>query len=300
MADDEVYWSLLQALAYALTRDEGFADALADAADPGSRQVDIKIAIKIAMLNRAGRDIKAELRKIARWDSALMSRPAEMISADVTEGRIEAGVEYYSSPLPARSFSLEHYFVDLFRAGRIKTIGKGLGDTEWRALSPVQWNDLELSHHVLEESVGVESSVLVATPIKRRGVPSGPEEYLLIQILKAAVLREFPAEPPAEAASSEATEQTADPLVEGAAPEQTAEPPIMTDEQIKAEIHAVEKKEGHLTLRRAREIFAANNGPGNVPNNVPPGFRRPTRNKVDQVWRTLNPDAESGRPSKQK
>jgi hypothetical protein len=96
------------------------------------------------------------------------------------------------------------------RTGRVASLGRRPGEAEWRALSPADWNDLELSHRVLEETEGeherlgqalsegasfepsspIGRSVLVATRIKRRGIPEGPQECLLIQVSRADILRE--------------------------------------------------------------------------------------------------------------
>jgi hypothetical protein len=154
---------------------------------------------------------------------------------------------------PSR-FKIEEHFEKLLRTGKLRSQGRRPGKIKYRALSAVDWNDLKIERQDHGDHVWVA--------LERTGKTSGltPKQFLLIQIPQADVLRQFPA-------------------------------PRMIDEQIKAFLVATQKKEGRLTLTKARKI---------VPQNVPLGYQQPIRENIDRQWRALNPGAEPGRPKKQK
>jgi hypothetical protein len=234
----EAYWLVEQAIAWALTRDLEFVEQIAGSADPGSLALSAEIGLRQVKLKARGRDINLEL-----WDANLWSiSPAE------------TGMRVSASGWP-QAFPIRQHFENLLRAGRLRSVGTRPGETESRALSPADWNNLELTHVVLTEHGSARDllrqqqllangslpprrqglsegrslefpglnppSVLVARPRARRGVPQSSPDPFLIQISKADALREFPAEPPVEVAAAGAA---------AGAPIAADEPPAQPDE----------------------------------------------------------------------
>jgi hypothetical protein len=237
-----------------------FVEQIAGSADPGS--FGGQIALRQARLKRGGRDINLELWSESGWSIS----PAE------TGVRVGAAVDSQGEIVSRwpDAFPIQPHFENLLRAGRLRSLGKRLGETEWRALSPADWNDLELTHLVLTEHGSGRDllrqqqllangslppwrqllsegrslefpgfnppSVLVARPIARRGVPQSSPDPFLIQISKADSLREFPAEPPVDAAA----EAEGAPKVEAA----IAAPREPTDDELNDVISAEQAKRG--------------------------------------------------------
>jgi hypothetical protein len=238
----EVFWLISQAIGWALTRDRELAEQIGGSSDPGS--FGTQIAFLQSELRRKGRDINLELWKASGWTIPSPSggpiRGIPFSSGDpiedfdtitVFDAKMEGKTPVLSNVAEIandrlRTFPIEHYLETLLRGGKLASLGRRLGEAEYRPLSPADWNDLELTFQVLEGN----ESVLVATPIRRRGIPeSSPGECLLIQVRKADVLREFPTEPPVDEAPPPGAEATA----EKRAP---------TDDEIDAVIKAAEKR----------------------------------------------------------
>jgi hypothetical protein len=261
----EVYWLIQQAIAWALTRDLEFVEQIAGSSDPGSLALTTEIALRQVKLKARGRDIKQEL-------------------LDASGG---------SSRWPD-GFDIRQHFENLLRAGRLRSVGTRPGETESRALSPADWNNLELSHVVLTEHGSARDllrqqqllangslppwrrglsedrslefpglnppSVLVARPIARRGVPQSSPDPFLIQISKADALREFPAEPPV--------------------------PGLLSDDELDAIIGMEEKKRGKRLTR--------NGGPKIVKEILKDTYPQLTEMRIRGRIIALHPDATSG------
>jgi hypothetical protein len=218
-----VYLLVEQAIAWALTRDWELVELIGGSSDPGS--FDTKIAKCQVALKAKGRDVNVELWKvigrtapsgdtITIFDAKMEGRTVVLSNfAEIADDRL-------------RRFPIKDRLAELARAGRLASLGKRLGEAEWVELPPAKWNDLELSPRALEGSIS--KSVLVATPIRRRGIPeSSPGECFRIQFAQAGLLREFPPEPPVVVAA-EAEVASASPRLG------------LTDEQLKEAILGLE------------------------------------------------------------
>jgi hypothetical protein len=233
----DVYWSLYQAIVWALTRDPILVDEAAGQSKHAG--FDVKVAMCQEKLKRAGRDINLELWKASGWP--MLPAPG----FGVTEVTDPKGVDSYSSQWPPWFHRTNEYLVALMRKGRINSRAKRPGEAEYSALSSADWNDLEISE---KDGLTVAKSIL----------PTTYGGYRFVQVPQTDVLREFPAEPP----------------VADAAPEAEAAPTARrsSNREIKTLLLAAEEKEGRLTQKRALEIV-----PGNAPPGYPQAPRAAVR-----------------------
>jgi hypothetical protein len=135
-----VYWLVEQAIVWALTRDLAFVEQVGGRADPGSPAV----AIRQVALRRGGRDINAELWKVSGWTVPSGDTITTFdVKKEEDQTHVLSNFEDIADDRPPR-FPIADYLTALAREGRLASLGRRPGEAEWRALSPVEWNDLEL------------------------------------------------------------------------------------------------------------------------------------------------------------
>ena len=184
-AHRETYWSLDQAVAWALTRDS----ALVSWASKPSNFINrvflaSRIALAQTLAKAAGRDVNAEL-----WQAS--GRPpqflAEVLSAEKIENELIVKLPPFDDS-DAESwtrlalFPIQEYLVDLLRSGTIASLGKPPREIRFQDLSAADWKALEIS-----ESGGV----LVAVSQE----PDLREKCLYVLVSREDVQREFPSVP---------------------------------------------------------------------------------------------------------
>jgi hypothetical protein len=177
------YWSLDQAKAWALTR---HPELVSWAAKPANFKgapaaLAARVGLYLQRARRQGQDVNAEL-----WRTSGRPLPIESPSArnDEPEGFSEHGPDdsqRQEEPDGDESalarfplFPIEDHFVQLLRAGRIKSLGKRPSETRHQELSAADWMGLEIA-----ELVGISVAKSEAT-------------CLFVMLFQPDVLREFP------------------------------------------------------------------------------------------------------------
>jgi hypothetical protein len=185
-AHRETYWSLDQAVVWALTRDSA---VVSWASKPSNFINPVLLASRIALAQTlakaAGRDVNAEL-----WQAS--GRPpqflADVLSAEKIENELIVKLPSFDDSDDAESwtrlalFPIQEYLVDLLRSGPIASLGKRSHEVRFQGLSAADWKALEIS-----ESGGV----LVAVSQE----PDLREKCLNVLVSREDVQREFPAVP---------------------------------------------------------------------------------------------------------
>jgi hypothetical protein len=185
-AHRETYWSLDQAVVWALTRDS----ALVSWASKPSNFINrvllaSRIGLALTLAEAAGRDVKAEL-----WQAS--GRPpqflADVLSAEKIENELIVKLPPFDDSDDAESgtrlalFPIQEYLVDLLRSGTIASLGKPPHEVRFQDLSAADWKALEIS-----ERGGV--LVAVSQELDLR------EKCLSVLVSREDVQREFPSAP---------------------------------------------------------------------------------------------------------
>jgi hypothetical protein len=177
------YWSLDQAKAWALTR---HPELVSWAAKPANFKgapaaLAARIGLYLQQARRQGQDVNAEL-----WRTSGRPLPIESPSArnDDPESPSEHGPDEFQrqeqldgdesalARLPL--FPIEDHFVQLLRAGRIRSLGKRPSERRHQEISAADWMGLEIA-----ELVGISVAKSEAT-------------CLFVMLSQPDVLREFP------------------------------------------------------------------------------------------------------------
>ena len=148
-ADRETYWSLDQAVVWALTRDSAVVSWASKPSNFINRALlASRIGFALALAKAAGRDVNAEL-----WQAS--GRPpqflADVVSAEKIENELIVKLPSFDDSDDAESwtrlalFPIHEYLVDLLRSGGIASLGKPPHEVRFQDLSAADWKALEIS-----------------------------------------------------------------------------------------------------------------------------------------------------------